>query len=220
MVVRILMRTLTLHRIRRSAGSSRVRPGRSHGHVGPQRAVGQRRRGRARRSARNAAERGRPREGVELRHRGAVGHRAAVSDVSAVLHRRRAVPAADLDRARAGHAEAARVEDRRLGRSRRHHDLDGRPPAPVAVRAAFARRLHDRNVGRRHADHRHHAFQARRHQASSRLQQRPSDAHDALQSARRHADRHRHPRRPGVSRGAVRADRGLPLDDDIRTFSR
>ena len=197
-----------------SSGGSRVRPGRSHRHVGPQRAVGQRRRGRAGRSPRNAAERGRPREGVELRHRGALGDRAAVSDVSAVLRDHRAVLAAVLDRARAGHAEAARVEDRRLGRSRRHHDLDGWTPAPVAVRAASARRVHDRNVGRRHADHRHHAFQARRHQAPSRLQQRPRDAHHALQSARRHADRHRHPRRPRVSRGAVRADRGLPLDDE------
>ena len=33
-------------------------------------------------------------------------------------------------------------------------------------------------------------------------------------SARRHADRHRHPRRPRVSRGAVRVDGGLPLDDE------
>ncbi len=44
--------------------------------------------------------------------------------------------------------EAARVEDRRLGRSRRHDDLDGRTAASVAVRAAFAWRLHDGRRGK------------------------------------------------------------------------
>ena len=194
------MRIAALIALIASSGGSRVRPGRSHRHVGAQRAVGQRRRARARRSARNAAERGRPREGAELRHRGALGDRAAVSDVSAVLRDRRAVPAADLDRAGAGHAEAARVEDRRLGRSRRDDDLDGWASAPVEVRAASARRVHDGNVGGRHADGRHDAFQARRHQAPSWVQQRPGDADVSLQPARRHADRHRHPRRPRVSR--------------------
>ena len=118
-----------------------------------------------------------------------------------------------VDGAGSGHAEAAGVEDRRLGRSRRDDDLDGRTAASVEVRAALARRLHHRRVGRRHADRRHHALQARRHQAPSRLQQRPGDAHLSLQPARRHADRHRHPRGPRVSGGAVRADRGLPPDD-------
>ena len=100
-----------------------------------------------------------------------------------------------------------------VGRSRRDGDLDGRTAASVEVRAALARRLHHRRVGRRHADRRHHALQARRHQAPPRLQQRPGDAHLSLQPARRPADRHRHPRGPRVSGGAVRADRGLPPDD-------
>ena len=40
------------------------------------------------------------------------------------------------------------LHDRRVGGSRADDDLDGRPAAPVGVRRAHARRLHDRHAGK------------------------------------------------------------------------
>ena len=72
------------------------------------RTVRQRRRAGTGRSAGHAAQRRRPREGAELRHRVALGDRAPVPDVPADLRDHRSVPAAVLDGAGPGHAEAAR----------------------------------------------------------------------------------------------------------------
>ena len=101
------------------------------------------------RSAGHSGQRRRPRQGAELQHRVAVGHRAPVSDVSAVLSRSpvrsrfRSSGEQDPITQKLVAWKIAGWIDRDV-----HDDLDGRPPAPVGVRAAHARRLHDRAHGK------------------------------------------------------------------------